>query len=127
MTPGTPPDTAPRSGPTPPPSGNARSGRRSAPRPSSWWMASLPCTGASPPTRMCRGCRMCWCAREKRPPMSDQPRSLDDYVDVATRIAEFRDKHPGGYLAPLDSEHPYRVETVTGADRDGNPVTQTFI
>jgi len=58
--------------------------------------------------------------------MSDRP-SLDDYVDVATRVAEFRAKHPGGYLAPADPEHPYRIETVTGTDRDGQPVTQTFI
>ena len=58
--------------------------------------------------------------------MSDRP-SLDDYVDVATRVAEFRAKHPSGYLAPADPEHPYRIETVTGTDKDGQPVTQTFI
>jgi len=38
--------------------------------------------------------------------------SLDDYVDVATRIAEFRAKYPDGYLAPLDRGHPYRIEQV---------------
>jgi len=38
--------------------------------------------------------------------------SLDDYVDVAARIAEFRAKYPDGYLAPLDRGHPYRIEQV---------------
>jgi len=58
--------------------------------------------------------------------MSERP-SLDDYVDVATRIADFRAKYPDGYLAPADESHPYRIEQVSGTDRDGNPVTQTFI
>src|SRR5215471_15360720 len=58
--------------------------------------------------------------------MSDRP-YLDDYVDVATRIADFREKYPDGCLQPLDSDHPYRIRQVTGTDRDGNPVTQTFI
>ena len=59
--------------------------------------------------------------------MSYDESRLDDYVDVATRIADFRAKHPGGYLAPVNPEQPYRIEEVTGTDRDGNPVTQTFI
>jgi hypothetical protein len=50
-----------------------------------------------------------------------------DYVDVATRITEFRDKYPEGYLAPIDLRQPYRIETVTGTDKDGREVTQTFI
>jgi len=37
-----------------------------------------------------------------------------DYVDVATRIAEFRDKYPDGSLQPHDPAIPYRVETIDG-------------
>jgi len=37
---------------------------------------------------------------------------LGDYVDVPTRIAEFREKHPGGSLQPFDPTHPYRIETI---------------
>jgi hypothetical protein len=59
--------------------------------------------------------------------MAYDQRSLDDYVDVATRIADFRAKYPDGYLAPVLIGEPYRIETVTGADRDGQPVSQTFI
>lgn len=38
----------------------------------------------------------------------------EDYVDVATRIAEFRDKYPDGSLQPADLTAPYRIETVDG-------------
>lgn len=44
--------------------------------------------------------------------MAFDKKGLDDYVDVATRIAEFRGKHPAGYLAPLSEAEPYRVETI---------------
>jgi hypothetical protein len=37
---------------------------------------------------------------------------LDDYVDVAARIAEFRKKHPEGSLQPVDPLQPFRVETI---------------
>lgn len=37
---------------------------------------------------------------------------LNDYVDVAARIAEFRAKYPEGSLQPLDLTQPYRVETI---------------
>ena len=60
--------------------------------------------------------------------MAYDQRSLDDYVDVATRIAEFRAKHPNGYLQPLDPAKPFTVETVTGRDRDGETIVQqTFV
>jgi hypothetical protein len=59
--------------------------------------------------------------------MAFDKKSLDDYVDVATRIAEFRSRHPEGCLAPLDPAVPYRVEQVQGYARDGQPVAQTFI
>ncbi len=37
---------------------------------------------------------------------------LGDYIDVATRITEFKAKHPNGYLRPLNPEAPYRIETI---------------
>jgi hypothetical protein len=37
-----------------------------------------------------------------------------DYIDVATRIAEFRSKHPDGALQPADRSVPYRVEQIGG-------------
>lgn len=37
-----------------------------------------------------------------------------DYVDVATRIAEFRALHPEGSLQPADPAVPYRIETIDG-------------
>jgi hypothetical protein len=37
------------------------------------------------------------------------------YVDVASRIVEFREKHPDGCLQPADPANPYRVETI-GSD-----------
>jgi hypothetical protein len=43
---------------------------------------------------------------------------LGTYNDVASRIADFREKHPDGSLQPLDPTQPYRIETIGG---------QTFI
>lgn len=43
--------------------------------------------------------------------------SLDDYVDVATRIAEFRAKYPDGYLAPLNPAQPFKVLAVGPDDK----------
>jgi hypothetical protein len=37
---------------------------------------------------------------------------LGDYVDVPTRIAEFRSKHPEGSLQPANLAEPYRIETI---------------
>lgn len=34
------------------------------------------------------------------------------YIDVATRLVEFRDKHPEGCLQPADPAQPYRIETI---------------
>jgi hypothetical protein len=44
--------------------------------------------------------------------MAFDKKGLDDYVDVATRITEFRAKYPDGYLAPVNLREPYRIETI---------------
>lgn len=38
--------------------------------------------------------------------------NIDNYVDVATRIAEFREKCPEGRLRPVNPDQPYRIETI---------------
>jgi hypothetical protein len=50
-----------------------------------------------------------------------------DYIDVATRITEFRDKHPHGSLAPWDPTKPYELIKATGVAKDGKEFTATFI
>lgn len=37
---------------------------------------------------------------------------MDDYVDVAARIAAFRDKYPDGRLRPADPSDPVKIITV---------------
>ena len=59
--------------------------------------------------------------------MAYDQRSLDDYVDVAQRIADFRERHPEGRLRPADPARPWEQATVTGYTQDGQEVTQTFI
>lgn len=55
--------------------------------------------------------------------MSNRP-SLDDYVDVAERIQDFKDAHPNGSLQTLKWE----VVTVNAIDKKANkPVERTFI
>jgi hypothetical protein len=54
-------------------------------------------------------------------------RGLSDYVDVAQRIADFREQYPQGSLQPANLDRPWEQVTVTGYDRDGNAVTQCFI
>ncbi len=50
-----------------------------------------------------------------------------DYIDVATRITEFRDKHPEGTLAPWDPAKPYELITAAGVAKDGREFTATFV
>ena len=60
--------------------------------------------------------------------MAFDKKGLDDYVDVATRIAEFRARYPSGYLAPLSEVEPYRIEQVPGGiSEEGELVKRTFV
>jgi hypothetical protein len=38
------------------------------------------------------------------------PVDISDYIDVPTRIAEFRTRYPNGSLRPADPDVPYRIE-----------------
>lgn len=58
-------------------------------------------------------------------PMAFEPPK--DYIDVATRIAEFRDKYPEGSLAPWDPAKPYELIKAEGIAKDGKPFTATFV
>ena len=44
--------------------------------------------------------------------MAYDDRSLDNYVDVAQRIADFRHLHPEGSLEPLNPAASYSIERV---------------
>lgn len=45
--------------------------------------------------------------------MSNQNFAMD-YVDVAARIVEFREKYPNGRLRPADLAKPYSIEEIQG-------------
>lgn len=38
----------------------------------------------------------------------------DDYITVAERIVEFREKYPEGSLQPWDKNRPYSIDTING-------------
>lgn len=59
--------------------------------------------------------------------MGFDSKGLDDYIDVAQRIAEFRAKHPEGSLQPLNPEQPFEIREITGSDKNGKEVRGTFI
>jgi hypothetical protein len=59
--------------------------------------------------------------------MAYDQRSLDDYVDVAERIAEFRDRYPDGCLQPAPGFEPGRLIQAQGFERNGDMVQQTFV
>jgi hypothetical protein len=59
--------------------------------------------------------------------MAFEQRNLDDYVDVATRIADFRERYPEGTLQPASLAEPWRWVQIQGFDKGGDVVTQTFI
>jgi hypothetical protein len=59
--------------------------------------------------------------------MAFTERSLDDYVDVAQRIADFRELHPTGSLQPADPAKPWEQAVVSGYDKHGNAFAATMI
>lgn len=59
--------------------------------------------------------------------MGFDSKGLDDYIDVAQRIAEFRVKHPEGSLQPLNPERPFEIRELAGTDKNGKEVRGTFV
>jgi hypothetical protein len=59
--------------------------------------------------------------------MAFEQRSLDDYIDVAQRIADFREKYPEGTLAPADPARPWQLVQAQGFDKNGEITQQTFL
>jgi|GEM_PF-439733 len=59
--------------------------------------------------------------------MAYDSKSLDDYIDVAERIAAFYEKYPDGSLQPADPLHPWEQVMIEGRDKDGKPNAQTFV
>jgi hypothetical protein len=59
--------------------------------------------------------------------MAFSERSLDDYVDVAQRIADFRALYPDGSLQPADPAKPWEQAIVSGVTKNGEPFTATMI
>jgi len=59
--------------------------------------------------------------------MAFDTKGLDDYVDVAQRIADFRERCPEGSLEPLNPKAPFEIREVTGVDKAGKEFTATFI
>jgi hypothetical protein len=59
--------------------------------------------------------------------MAFSERSLDDYVDVAQRIADFRALYPSGSLQPADPARPWEQAVVSGVTKNGEPFTATMI
>ena len=59
--------------------------------------------------------------------MGFDSKGLDDYIDVAQRIAEFRVKHPEGSLQPLNPAQPFEIRELAGTDKNGKEVRGTFI
>jgi len=59
--------------------------------------------------------------------MGFDSKGLDDYIDVAQRIAEFRSKYPEGSLQPVNPQQPFDIREVAGTDKDGKERRGTFI
>lgn len=59
--------------------------------------------------------------------MAFDKNGLDSYIDVAQRIADFRERYPEGSLQPADPASPFDVRKVEGVGKDGKPFTATFI
>ena len=54
-------------------------------------------------------------------------RDLSDYVDVAQRIADFRETWPEGSLRPWNPAEPFRFMQAQGFNKDGSVEQQSFI
>src|ERR1017187_2798711 len=59
--------------------------------------------------------------------MAFNDKSLDDYVDVAQRLADFRDLYPEGSLQPADPSKPWEQAVVNGVTKGGEGVAATLI
>lgn len=59
--------------------------------------------------------------------MAFDSKGLDEYVDVAQRIADFRQLYPNGSLQPVDPANPWEQATVQGVDKHGNTHAMTMI
>src|SRR5277367_5647763 len=60
--------------------------------------------------------------------MAFEQRSLDDYIDVAQRIADFREKYPEGTLGAVAQDGmPYKIVQAQGFEKNGDIVNQTFV
>lgn len=59
--------------------------------------------------------------------MAFDSRNLDDYVDVATRLADLKEVYPEASLRPLDPAEPWSMVRVEGFEKNGDATTQTFI
>jgi hypothetical protein len=59
--------------------------------------------------------------------MAFDQRGLNDYIDVAQRLADFRIMYPSGTLQPANLAKPWELAIVTGTKKDGQETTQTFI
>jgi hypothetical protein len=59
--------------------------------------------------------------------MAFDSKGLNDYIDVAQRIADFRERYPDGSLQPADPATPFEVREIKGVAKDGKDFTATFI
>jgi hypothetical protein len=60
--------------------------------------------------------------------MAFDQKGLDDYIDVAQRIADFRAQYPEGTLQPVLHEGAnYRLLQAQGTEKNGDIVQQTFV
>jgi hypothetical protein len=59
--------------------------------------------------------------------MAFNEQGLNSYVDVAQRIADFRERYPDGSLQPADQANPFDIRQVEGVDKAGKEFKATFI
>ena len=59
--------------------------------------------------------------------MAFDTKGLNDYIDVAQRIADFRERYPDGSLQPADPATPFEVRKIDGTAKGGQDFTATFI